>query len=295
MIDLSAYTPRIPAPGETVVGDRFGMGFGGKGANQAVMARLLGADVAMVNRLGDDTYGRMTLENFARYGVDTSHVRLIEGSSGVAELWVEPDGTNRIVIIPGANHGLTADDASRAVETLPAAHVVLGQLEVGQDATASAFRAAKRRQSITILNPAPAQRLEPSLLAVTDWLIPNEGELTVLSGSDGLDDEDLVAYADASGSRLVVTLGEAGAALVADDGAVARVPAPPVVAIDATGAGDAFVAGFAVGLAMGLSEIGAVRLGVACGSDSVTRSGTQSSYATPQRAAELLAQVLANT
>jgi ribokinase len=290
MIDLSAYTTRIPAPGETVVGERFTMGFGGKGANQAVMASLLGAEVAMVNCLGDDMYGRLTIENFARFGVNTSNVALIDGSSGVAEIWVEPDGTNRIIIVPGANLSLTAEDAVAALDELPPAQVVLGQLEVPQEATAAGFRAARARGAITVLNPGPAHEIEPLLLAVSDWLIPNEVELGVLAGNDGLADDDLAAYAAASGRRLVVTLGKAGAALVRPDGSVLRLPPDPVVAVDSTGAGDAFVAGFAVGLAAGLDEVDAVRLGIICGSDSVTRPGTQASYAAPATALEMLGQ-----
>jgi ribokinase len=296
MIDLSAYTSRIPARGETVVGERFAMGFGGKGANQAVMASLLGADVAMVNRLGNDTYGQMTLDNFTRFGVDTSHVTLIEGSSsGVAEIWVEPDGTNRIIIIPGANLGLTPEDVVRAVDDLPAANVVLGQLEVRQDTTAAGFRAAKGRGATTVLNPGPAQPLDPELLAATDWLIPNEVELGMLAGNHGLTDMDLAAFAATSRTRLVVTLGEAGAALVGSDGSVSRIAAEPVTAVDTTGAGDAFVGGFAVGLAAGLDEVDAVRLGIVCASDSVTRPGTQTSFTAPPRAIAMLAAAALET
>jgi ribokinase len=288
MIDLSAFTSRVPGPGETVIGDGFSLGFGGKGANQALMARLLGASVAMVNRLGDDVFGRMTLENFTRFGIDTSHVALIEGSSGLAEVWVEPDGTNRIIVVPGANAGLGVEDAVAAIEALPAADVVTGQLEIPQATTAAAFRAARDRGAITILNPGPAQPLEDDLLAASDWLIPNEVELAMLSGSDGRGDDDLVAYARRSGTRLLVTLGEAGVALVRTDGTVERLPAEPVTAIDTTGAGDAFVGGFAVGLASGLDEEAAARVGILCAADSVTKPGTQQSFAAPAAAIAML-------
>jgi ribokinase len=288
MIDLSAFTSRVPGPGETVIGDGFTMGFGGKGANQALMARLLGARVAMVNRLGNDVFGRMTLENFDRFDIDTTHVALIEGSSGLAEVWVEPDGTNRIIVVPGANGGLGAEDAIAAISALPPPDVVLGQLEIPQATTAAAFRGARQRGAVTILNPGPAQPLAEELLEVSDWLIPNEVELAMLAGTGGLGDDDLAAYARRSGARLLVTLGEAGVALVHEDGAVERLPADEVRAIDTTGAGDAFVGGFAVGLAAGLDEGSAARLGIACASDSVTRPGTQSSYmATPRSLAML--------
>ena len=115
MIDQIAYAARMPERGETVIGDRFVQGFGGKGANQAVMARLLGAQVAMVNCVGDDGYGDETIANFARYGIDTTYVRRFPGSSGVAPIWVEADGSNRIIIIPGANDGLLPEHAAAAV------------------------------------------------------------------------------------------------------------------------------------------------------------------------------------
>jgi ribokinase len=291
MIDLIAYTPRFPGAGETIVGDRFAMGFGGKGANQAVMARLLGAEVWMVNCLGDDAYGDMTLANFARFGIDTRHVHRATASSGVAPIWVEPDGTNRIIVVPGANAHLTHGQAVAAVEDLPDLHVVIGQFEIPQPVTAAAFAAARRRGAATLLNPAPAAPIDPELAAVTDWLIPNEVELATIAGGTPLDDGALAEVARGFGCRLAVTLGDRGAALVTPDGGVTRVPAPSVAAVDTTGAGDAFVGAFAVGLSLGLSEVDAVRLGCACAADSVTRPGTQTSFAEPARAARLLAEV----
>ena len=142
MIDLVAYTQRVPEAGETVVGDRFQMGFGGKGANQAVMASLVGAGVTMAGAVGDDSYGQMTLQNLGSFGIDTGHVHAVPGPSGVAPIWVEQDGTNRIIIVPGANEGLTVAMAVEAVGSLADLSVVVGQLEVPQAATAAAFLAA---------------------------------------------------------------------------------------------------------------------------------------------------------
>ena len=279
MIDLVAYTSRIPGPGETLVGDRFAMGFGGKGANQAVMARLLGAPVAMVNCVGDDGYGTMTRENLASFGIDITDVHVAPGASGVAPIWVEPDGTNRIIIIPGANHLLTATQATAAIDRGPAPAVVLGQFEIPQSVTAAAFAAARKRGAVTILNPAPGAAVDPDLLAASDWVIPNQVELgQLIPGATAQDDADLVAAADRLGSGLVVTLGEAGAAMVDLSRAVHRVPAPPVAAVDTTGAGDAFVGAFAFAVAAGMDPVVAMRLGVLCGADSVTRPGTQTSF-----------------
>ncbi|MBI2763106.1 MAG: ribokinase [Chloroflexi bacterium] len=294
-IDLIAYARRAPGPGETVIGERFQSGFGGKGANQAAMARRFGVEVAFIGALGDDLYASMTLDNFARLGVDASGVMRVAGSSGVAPIWVEEDGTNRIIVVSGANDLVTPAHAAAAVAAAGRVDVVVGQFEIPQMTTAAAFEAARARSAITVLNPAPAAPIAPALLAVTDWLIPNEVEFGILSGSGGTSDTSdgaLRAFAARTGARLVVTLGARGAALVGRDGAVTRVPAVPVAAVDTTGAGDAFVGAFAVGLALGLPELGAVRLGTLSASDSVTRPGTQASFPNPARCAAFLAEVL---
>jgi len=290
-LDLIAYTPRIPEPGETIIGDRFVMGFGGKGANQAVMARLLGAAVAMINCVGDDAYGESTRDNLAGFGIDVSHVYTAPGASGVAPIWVEPDGTNRIIVIPGANHRLTADQAAAAVAGFPILDVVVGQFEIPQEVTAAAFAAARGRAVTTILNPAPGAAVTPELLGACDWVIPNQVELAYLLDGDATADDDatLLAARRRLGCGLVVTLGAAGAALVGTDDRIQRIPAPAVTVTDTTGAGDAFVGAFAYALANGHDAATAVRVGIACASDSVTRPGTQTSFPRGDCAAELLA------
>jgi ribokinase len=291
-VDQIAYTSRVPGAGETVMGERYVMGFGGKGANQAVMARRLAAEVAFVGALGQDVLGDMTIENMTSQGIDTRHIARVPGSSGVAPIWVEPDGTNRIIVVAGANDLVDPGTAAEAVRSIERVDVVVGQLEIPQAATAAAFGAARDRGARTVLNPAPAAPLEAGLLAVTDWLIPNETEFAILAGrSDG--EGRFRAFARRTGTRLVVTLGREGALLVGEDGAYERVPAAPVTPVDTTGAGDAFVGAFAFGLAAGMPELEAVRLGVALASDSVTRPGTQASFATPEHAAELLGSILA--
>ena len=298
MMDLVAYTDRVPEAGETVVGTSFQTGFGGKGANQAAMARLLGADVSMVCCVGTDGYGTETLQNFADRGIDTTWARRVPGASGVAPIWVEAGGQNRIIILPGTNLAMDPDVAVAAVNDGPPADVVAGQFEIPQRVTAVAFAAARRRGAITVLNPAPAAPLDPELAAASDWLIPNEVELAALAEQDTGDDlpgddlpgDDLLrSVADRVGCRLLVTLGEAGSALVGGDGAVLRVPAPAVDAIDTTGAGDAFVAGFVWALAGGRSESDAARIATTVAADSVTRPGTQLSFATPEAYERLLA------
>ena len=293
MIDLVAYASRFPKVGETLVGERFQMGFGGKGANQAVMARLLGAEVTMINCLGDDAYGDMTMENFAAFGIDTTNVFRVPGASGVAPIWVESDGSNRIIIIPGANHELTTDQAARSVRQTLVAAVVVGQLEIPQEVTSAGFAAAREVGATTVLNPAPAASLSADLLEFSDWLIPNEVEFETLAGRSPDSDHAIAAFARDISTRLVVTLGEDGAALVSPGfDRVTRIQAPRVDPVDTTGAGDAFVGAFVVGLASGLGERDAIRLGNACAADSVTRPGTQSSFPRPERNERFLAEIL---
>eukprot|EP00928_Gymnodinium_smaydae_P062230 TRINITY_DN46140_c0_g1_i1.p1 TRINITY_DN46140_c0_g1~~TRINITY_DN46140_c0_g1_i1.p1 ORF type:complete len:339 (-),score=62.70 TRINITY_DN46140_c0_g1_i1:314-1249(-) len=284
MMDMVTYVKRAPGPGETIVGERFALGFGGKGANQAVMARLLGSEVAMVNCLGDDANGASYRKRFEELGINVDHVHTASGvASGCAPIWVEADGQNRIIVVPGANHSLTPDQATAAAESLPA-RVCFGQFEIPQRVTAAAFSAAKKRGVVTVLNPAPAEQIEKDLLAATDWIIPNESEFALLSRGELSDepvtDDAIIAFATKLGVRLLVTLGASGVALVdAACTTVTRLPAPPTgKVVDTTGAGDAFVGGFCHGLARGLDEVTACKLGMACASDSVTREGTQASF-----------------
>ncbi len=294
MIDLVAYADRLPGDGETVVGSSYVTGFGGKGANQAVMAARLGAEVAMVNTLGEDDHGTAYLGQFAAEGIDTRFIRRAPGSSGVAPIWVDRTGTNRIIIVPGANMEVRPDVAAEAVETVRP-QVVIGQFEIPQATTAAGFAAARTLGATTVLNPAPAAPVDPALLGVTDWLVPNETEFELIAGVRlGETDEDRAAVVGAFADRLavsvVVTLGERGALVVPRGGTPSRVEAPRVEAVDTTGAGDAFVGAFAVGLALGRSVEDAVLLGCVAAADSVTRRGTQASYPGSAAATRILAE-----
>ena len=279
MVDLIAYASPLPGPGETVEGRDFRLGFGGKGANQAVMAARLGAEVTFVNRVGDDLFGRLTRENLSERGIDTRRVGIVDGAStGVAPIWVEADGSNRIIVVPGANAALTASEVRDALSGIDAADCVVCQLEIPLEAVTEALRIGREWGATTILNPAPFRALPGPMLGFTDWLVPNEFEFEALAGGPP-DDERLLAQASALGVGLVVTLGAAGAAVVLD-GRVDRVESPPVEAADTTGAGDAFLGGFAWALARGETVGEAVRIGNACGALSVTRAGTQASFPT---------------
>jgi ribokinase len=285
MIDMITYAPRTPAAGETIVGDTFSLGFGGKGANQAVMARRLGVGVSVISCLGTDVFGDMTIENFRAEGIQVSHVARTAGvSSGVAPIWVEPDGTNRIIVVPGANLEIGPDEAVRVIEQAEQVDLVLGQLEMRQETTAAAFRAGRERGARCVLNPAPSATLLPALLDATDWLVPNELEFAAIASGllhrsvDPFEPGDIADVARRLGVNVVVTLGERGVALFGSDGEVHFVAPPAVTPADTTGAGDAFVGAFAYGLANDWPEMESVRLGCACAATSVTRSGTQKSF-----------------
>jgi ribokinase len=293
MTDMITYCERAPGPGETIIGSRMVLGFGGKGANQAVMSRFLGSSVAIVTCVGDDANGAAYKRRLEEVGVDVAHVHTAAPgiASGCAPIWVDASGQNRIIVVPGANEHLTAEQAVAAVNaTVKPGSVVVGQFEIPQPVTAAAFAAAKRLGAITVLNPAPAAPVLPELLASSDWLVPNESEFAVLSTGAASDatpsDAAILAFAAPLAPRLLVTLGAAGIAVV-DSGraAVTRLAAPQMseAVRDTTGAGDAFVGAFCHALAAGADELAAITLGMACASDSVTREGTQASFPSKER------------
>ena len=276
MIDLTAYATVIPAPGQTLEGDLFTTGFGGKGANQAVIAAHCGAEVHFVGKLGRDLFGDSIAENFKKLGIDSEYVERSHTPNGVAHIWVDSNGENRIIIIPGANHEIESKKAIQAIESIAGLAVVVAQCEIKQEVTLAAFSAAKKRGCVTILNPAPYQPLSEELLAVTDWIIPNETEFKELHGQAPTSDDVLKSFRP--GKNSIVTLGSEGAVLITSDGNLSRVSAPKVNAVDTTGAGDAFVGVFAFGLASGKNPEDAMKLGIKVASMSVTRKGAQSSY-----------------
>jgi ribokinase len=292
MTDMISYVPRLPGPGETLIGGRFEIGFGGKGANQAVMARRLGASVRMIACVGTDAFGDQAVENLVGQGIEAQFVYRSQAATGVAPIWVEADGTNRIAVIPGANDDMDPEQVAKTVLAQPS-QVVICQLEVPQPVTQAAFGAARTVGAITILNPAPAAEIGPELLALTDWLIPNETEFVSLlwtrtsTEAASVTDKHVLALASSVSSRLLVTLGEAGALMV-DGREVLRLPAPLTQAVDTTGAGDAFVGAFGYGLASGLAPADAMTLALRCASFSVSRRGTQSSFPTPEESEQLL-------
>ncbi len=277
MIDLLSYSDRIPERGQTVIGQRLQIGHGGKGANQAVMAARLGARVTFVTRIGADVLGEMARENLGAQGLALDRVKRVEGESqGVASIWVEPDGSNRILIIPGANLSLSRDEVAADLADVAPPDCVLCQLEIPLDSVTAALRWGREHGAITILNPAPSAPLADELLALVDWLTPNETEFADLFGSPP-DDAALVRAAASLSGGLVVTLGATGAATVID-GQVVRLKAPPADTVDTTGAGDAFMGGLAYALSRGDTLLDAIALGNRCGALSTEKRGTQTSF-----------------
>ena len=278
MMDLTVYADILPAAGETRFGESFTTGFGGKGANQAVMAARTGAKVTMITGIGNDGFGDESLQNFKDCQMDNSSVLRLDTHTGVAHIWVDGQGQNRISIVPGANFKLAPQDAIDEVRKLKNVSVLIAQCEIPQEVTLAAFRTAQELGITTLLNPAPYQPLTDDLLDLTDWLIPNEIEFAELDAAHRAPDTDEIIASLREKGRTIVTLGSEGAALVTADGKVKRFAAKKVSATDTTGAGDCFIGAFAAAIASGATEESAVQFGIDCATKSVARKGAQSSY-----------------
>ncbi len=286
-VDLTTFATRFPRAGETILGDRFELGWGGKGANQAVAARLCGADVAMVACVGDDLFGPGTIDNLASHGIDTSHVRRVSGvSTGVAPIFVDPDGTNRIFVVKGANDALTTADIDAATPLLSHVDSIVLQFEIPLDVVAHTVRLAHHHRIRTIVNPAPAQKIDLSTFAGVDYFIPNETEAEAITGLPLRSIDDARACAThilALGPQaVIITLG-AQRALLARDGQTDLLPGYEVPVTDTTGAGDAFVGSFATFHCEGVPEREAIARANLYAALSTMSPGTQKSFATREQ------------
>jgi ribokinase len=297
-IDLTTFTEKLPRAGETIFASRFDLGFGGKGANQAVAARLCGAEVAMVARVGNDLFGPATIENFRRQGIDTSHVRQIEGiSSGVAPIFVDGAGQNRILVVKGANDKLRPVDVDSAAEVLKKADCILLQFEIPLETVYHTVHFANENNIRCIVNPAPSQPVDLDELSGLDFFVPNESEAEEISGSPVRNLEDARSCArkllDHGIRHVVITLGVNGS-LLASKGSSHHIPPFSVATIDTTGAGDAFIGSFAVFLGEGFSEIEAASRANFYAALSTTSIGTQKSFYDRARFESQWAERLAN-
>ncbi len=293
-MDLVVKAARIPAPGETILGGEFLMVAGGKGANQAVAAAKLGAKVFFVARLGNDLFGRKSLDNFRLEGLDTTYVSLTsDAPSGVALIAVDQAGNNAIAVAPGANARLSPDDVRRAEAEIRSAGAVVAQLEVPMATVQCVAEIAHDAGVPFLLNPAPAQWLSPSLLKVVSVLTPNESEARILTGVEVVDANSARKAAEmllSTGVKaVIVTLGSKGF-LLAEGNTTELVPAMEVQAVDTTAAGDAFAGSLAVGLAQGQSLREAALFANRVAAFSVTRLGAQPSMPTRSELEEFILQ-----
>lgn len=295
-VDFVVQTPHIPRPGETVLGHSFVMAMGGKGANQAVGAARLGADVLFIARVGMDIFGDQCLQAYRAEGIDTSYItRDPEEATGVALIAVAADGENSITVASGANMRLMPEHVEAAREVFSRADALVMPLEVPLDTVMTAARIARAHGVTVVLNPAPARTLPRELLQAVDVLTPNRIELAQLAGIAehdilNLTDEQLGQVLLGLGVKQgVVTLGAEGA-LVIDRNGTVRVPAFRVKAVDTTAAGDAFNAGLAVALGQGSALQEAARYASACGALAATRMGAQPSLPTADEVTAFLTQ-----
>ncbi|HEY5891359.1 MAG TPA: ribokinase [Acidimicrobiia bacterium] len=273
--DISVMTPRLPMPGETLIGSRHFFGPGGKGANQAVAVARLGGRVALVGRLGRDEWGAALLSGLAGEGVDVAAVDTdSDAATGIAVITIDSNAENTIVGNSGANMRITPEHIASHANVISGASVVLAQLEIPLETVEAV---AELATGTFVLNPAPAQVLPGHLLERVGVLIPNRSELSLMAGGVTLDSVDDVVQAARSlrpGDTTVVTLGGDGAVLIDRDG-FASVPSFPVDAIDPTGAGDAFCGAFAFSLSRGTQISEAVRFASAAGALAVSEPGAQ--------------------
>ncbi len=288
--DLVVRAPRFPAPGETISGNDLQTFPGGKGANQAVAAARLGANVAMIGRVGNDSFGSNLIQNLNQNHVDTSYVLRDEtASTGTAIIVVDSNGQNSIVLSPGANGKVSPADVELA--SFSDAGLLLLQLEIPIETVLRSARRAKQNGLRVLLNPAPAHQLPDELIELSDFILPNETELSLLTQQTISDissgETAACSLVTREAQTVIVTLGANGALIVNKD-IVKHIPSFKVNVVDTTAAGDAFIGGFAVALSNNKSVEDAVQYACACGALAVTKFGAQPSLPTKEEVENFL-------
>ena len=281
-MDLITYMDRMPKEGETIFARDFEMGFGGKGANQAVACAKLGAEVHMVTKVGEDLFGPEVIRNFKEYRVNCDLIESVpDVSSGVAPIFVDQDGNNRIFVVKGANDMVDIEAVERARNRIAKSDFLLMQLEIPVETVYYAIKVASEVNTRVILNPAPADSLDKEYLKDVFLLAPNESEIKSLAGGriGSLAEMEEIAenLVDEGIENVVVTLGKEGA-LIANSEGVDMVPARKVTPVDTTGAGDAFIGSLSVFLAEGRPLKRAVELANNYAAWSTLKRGTQKSF-----------------
>lgn len=286
-VDLITYIDRMPKEGETIEAPEFEMGCGGKGANQAVAASRLGATVRMVTRVGNDIFAANTVKNFDDNGIDTEWVLETTGSSGVAPIFVDRESNNSIIIVKGANGLLSPQDVADAGDAIAECNLLVLQLEIPLETVYAAIDLAVERGVPVLLNPAPADtRLDPEYVAKCTYFVPNETELSLLAGKDLETIEEITEagkkiLAESKLENIIVTLGSRGSLWLTETDEV-LIDSTVVEAVDSTGAGDAFIGCFATRIVKGDSVPDALTTASRYAANSVTKRGTQYSYATAE-------------
>lgn len=272
--DMTVKSSHLPAPGETVMGDRFVMGPGGKGANQAVAAARLGGDVTFICKVGRDVFGEKAIEGYRKDNIDTQHIMLSDQPSGVALILVDGAGENSISVAPGANGDLTPADIESKADIIRSADILILQLEIPVESVEKAVSIAKEAGVYVILNPAPAKRLPEELLENVSLLTPNQSELEILTGMKGDVRAGLDALVERGVGEVILTLGSKGS-MVYSGGEPVLIPALKVDAVDTTAAGDTFCGALAVAISEGKSLTDAARFATCASALTVQKMGAQ--------------------
>ncbi len=283
-MDLVTSVDRMPLPGETIHGRAFHTFFGGKGANQAVMAAKLGGDVSIIAKIGEDSFGMDYMKNFLASGLNTMYVYTTRDvSTGIAAITVDDGGQNSIIVVGGANNAFTIADIENAAPAICEADVVVCQNEITLEATVRFLKIAKENGVTTIFNPAPAQKLPDELYGLSDYFCPNEIEAALMAGFavDSIEDAERAGrmFLSRGAKAVIITLGSRGSLFVSNE-RIFHVPTEKVKAVDTTGAGDAFIGSMAFFLASGEPIVETMKKASHAAALSVQKSGAQTSYPT---------------
>jgi len=278
VVGLTIRAPRFPVAGETLIGRDFNLGPGGKGSNQAVGAKRLGAEPHLLVKLGQDAFAKSAIDLYELENMSTANVTEVPNAdTGVAFITLNEFGENQIIIYPGANDLLMPDDVDEIEEQISQSDVVVSVLEINPETASRAMALGRKHGVLTILNPAPAQTLSKGILSNVDVITPNETELKILLGLAPDENGDVVEMARAlqtMGVRnIVVTQGGSGVLIVDETGKVSQIPGIKVTVVDTTGAGDAFNAGLATALGEGRTLMEACKFAIAAGGLCCTKLG----------------------